>query len=157
METFKIGITGTRNGMNVDQLESFQERMKTIYDISSERHPGVRRRPIELHHGDCVGVDVETAQIATGLGIKTVCHPPVDQRLRAHHKSDVILEQKTHFARNRDIVDSVDILFVLPLQDKWQSRGGTWYTHDYAKKKGVPFEIFFPMSSIIEQLMKQGR
>ena len=145
METFKIGITGTRSGMNIDQLESFRERMESF------------ARPLELHHGDCVGVDIEAAEIATGLGIQTVCHPPVDQRLRAHHKSDVILEQKTYFARNRNIVDMCDILFVIPFQTSHSSTGGTWYTHDYAVKKGVPVEIFFPMSSIVEQLMKQGR
>ena len=154
METFKIGITGTRSGMNVDQLESFRERMKTMYDISCEK---ARNISLEFHHGDCVGVDVETAEIATGLGIQTVCHPPVDEKLRAHHKSDVILEQKTYFARNRNIVDMCDILFVIPFQTSHSSRGGTWYTHDYAVKKNVPVEIFFPMSSIVEQLMKQGR
>lgn len=153
METFKIGITGTRNGMSSDQVEAFWERMDSMFHTSCESSA----RPLELHHGDCVGVDVQAAEVARLMGMKTVCHPPVDQSHRAHHKSDVILEQKTHFARNRNIVDSVDILFVLPLQDKWQSRGGTWYTHDYAKKKGVPFEIFFPMSSIVEQLMRQGR
>jgi hypothetical protein len=145
METFKIGITGTRSGMNVDQLESFRERMESF------------ARPLELHHGDCVGVDIEAAEIARELGIQTVCHPPVDEKLRAHHKSDVILEQKTHFARNRSIVDMCDILFVIPFQTSHSSRGGTWYTHDYAVKKNVPVEIFFPMSSIVEQLMKQGR
>ena len=145
METFKIGITGTRSGMNIDQLESFRERMESF------------ARPLEFHHGDCVGVDIEAAEIARGLGIQTVCHPPVDEKLRAHHNSDVILEQKTHFARNRSIVDMCDILFVIPFQTSHSSTGGTWYTHDYAVKKGVPVEIFFPMSSIVEQLMKQGR
>jgi hypothetical protein len=25
-----------------------------------------------------------------------------------------------------------------------QARGGTWYTHDYAKKKNKPVKIFYP-------------
>jgi hypothetical protein len=47
------------------------------------------------------------------------------------------LPQLTHFARNRNIVDASDILIVIPYQDEWQPSGGTWYTHDYAVKKGV--------------------
>ena len=154
METFKIGITGTRSGMNDEQIESFCERMKTMYDISCER---ARNISLEFHHGDCVGVDVQAAEVARVMGIHTVCHPPVDERLRAHHNSDVILEQKTHFARNRDIVDSVQLLLVIPFQTSHSSTGGTWYTHDYAVKKGVPVEILWPMSEHIQQLTKQGR
>ena len=142
VETFKIGITGTRKGMSVYQLKSVRERMKTLYHISCES--------VELHHGDCVGVDVQAAEVARSMGIKTVCHPPADWRLRAHHKSDVTLEQKTYFARNRDIVDVCDILFVIPIQTSHSSKGGTWYTHDYAVKQDVPVEIFFP-ARVVEQ------
>ena len=85
METFKIGITGTRSGMNDEQIESFCERMKTMYDIS------------------------------------------------------------------------VQLLLVIPFQTSHSSTGGTWYTHDYAVKKGVPVEILWPMSEHIQQLTKQGR
>ena len=98
----------------------------------------------ELHHGDCVGVDVEVAEIAASLGYKTVCHPPSKNDLRAFHKSDEFRTPLSYFARNRNIVDETDKLLVVPYQDAWQPNGGTWYTHDYAKKKKKPYEVFYP-------------
>ena len=142
----KIGITGTRNGMNAEQLQRFKFTLATMRQSKED----------EFHHGDCVGVDVEAAAVARSMGMRTVSHPPVDESLRAHHNSTVILEQKTHFARNRDIVDDVDILFVIPWQDEWQSRGGTWYTHDYAEKKGVETITIWP-SEEVHRLIGQGR
>jgi hypothetical protein len=126
--TFKIGITGTRSGASDEQLVSLGHLMGSV----------IAREPtVELHHGDCVGVDLQAAIFASKMDIHTVCHPPVDESLRANHKSDTILPQLNHFARNRNIVDASDILIVIPYQDEWQPRGGTWYTHDYAVKKGV--------------------
>lgn len=142
----KIGVTGTRNGMNEEQMKRFKFTLATMIQSQED----------EFHHGDCVGVDEEAAIIASNMGIQTVCHPPVDESLRAYHNSTIILEQKNHFARNRNIVDSVDFLFVVPYQDEWQSRGGTWYTHDYARKKGVETFTIWP-SEQVQQLMRQGR
>lgn len=142
----KIGVTGTRNGMNEEQMKRFKFTLATMIQSQED----------EFHHGDCVGVDEEAAIIASNMGIQTVCHPPVDESLRAYHNSTTILEQKNHFARNRNIVDSVDFLFVVPYQDEWQSRGGTWYTHDYARKKGVETFTIWP-SEQVQQLMRQGR
>jgi len=130
--TFKIGITGTRSGASDKQLVSLGHLMGSVI---------VREPTVELHHGDCVGVDIQAAVIASRVGIHTVCHPPVDESLRAFHESDTILPQLNHFARNRNIVEACDILIVIPYQDEWQPRGGTWYTHDYAVKKGVDVAI----------------
>jgi len=126
--TFKIGITGTRSGASDGQLASLGHLMGSVI---------VREPTVELHHGDCVGVDIQAAVIASRVGIHTVCHPPVDESLRAHHNSDTILPQLNHFARNRNIVDACNLLIVIPYQDEWQPRGGTWYTHDYAVKKNL--------------------
>lgn len=131
--TTKIGVTGTRNGMNSSQRE------RVTQFLQENKSEGA-----EFHHGDCIGVDVEVAEIAHSLGYYVVNHPPVDESLRAFHKSDKILDPKTYFARNRDIVDDTDLLIVVPMDDAHQSRGGTWYTHDYAGKKGKPVSVFFP-------------
>ena len=48
----KIGITGTREGMNDSQVSRVTQ---LLFDMGPDH---------ELHHGDCVGVDI---QIATGL------------------------------------------------------------------------------------------
>ena len=102
METFKIGITGTRNGMSSDQVEAFWERMDSMFHTSCESSA----RPLELHHGDCVGVDVQAAEVARLMGIKTVCHPPVDQSHRAHHKSCLLYTSPSPRDRTRSRMPS---------------------------------------------------
>ena len=134
----KIGVTGTRNGMTNCQKDNV---LKFLQDIKQ------RFENAELHHGDCIGVDVEVAEIAQSLGYFVVNYPPVDQSLRAFHKSSKILTPKTYFARNRDIVDNVDFLLVIPRENTHQNFGGTWYTHDYAVKKNRSVKIFFPDSA----------
>ena len=137
MNTFKIGVTGTRTGMTHTQRDSFVAILNSLL---------CEHTSIEFHHGDCVGVDIEAANIAQELRIRTVCHPPVDSELRAFHTSDEIREPKTHFARNRNIVSSVELLIVIPWQMEWNARGGTWYTHDYAVKNQVEVNILWPYS-----------
>lgn len=128
----KIGVTGTRNGMNDIQSKNVWEFL-------------VFARFNELHHGDCVGVDEEVADMAQSLGVKIILHPPVKTDLRANfpifHESR---EPKSYFARNRAIVDECDLLIVVPMDNEPQKLGGTWYTHDYAKKTGKQTKIFYP-------------
>lgn len=123
-------MTGTRFGMSLYQRKCFSLLDKKLWT--------------EFHHGDCVGADVETASMCHKLGIKTVCHPPVDETLRAKHDSSLILPAKTHFERNRNIVNSVDLLIVIPKDMERQPRGGTWYTHDYSVKRKVQLLILWP-------------
>ena len=141
-----IGVTGTRSGMIDDQLRRFAEFLEELTEQGAT----------EFHHGDCVGVDEQAAIMAQGMGLRTICHPPLKEDLRAFHKSDEIREQQNHFARNRSIVDNVDLLIVVPWQDEWQPRGGTWYTHDYAEKVGVETFTVWP-SPTVHQLILQGR
>ncbi len=136
-----IGVTGTRSGMTSYQrakVESFLGCLNTTAPDAI---------PVNVHHGDCVGVDVEFAEISRLNGLRTICHPPIDSKLRAWHNSDEILEPKSYFARNRDIVDVSKMLFVIPYQMEWQANGGTWYTHDYAKKKRIFRYIVWPEPS----------
>jgi len=139
-----FGVTGTRSGMTDKQKEN-------VNDFFS----GYVKEINELHHGDCVGVDVELAEIADGLGYNVVCHPPEKTDLRAYHKSGEIREPFSYFKRNRNIVDECDILLVIPYQDEWQSNGGTWYTHDYANKKNKDIVIFYPNGQIWEKVRRQ--
>lgn len=142
----KIGVTGTRSGMNEKQKEEVTSFLK--------QYSG------ELHHGDCVGVDVEVADIAKELGYKTVKHPPLKTDLQANHQSDEERKPFSYFQRNRNIVDECDIVIVVPYQDEWQSNGGTWYTYDYALKKKSEnnVKLFFPnRSSNNEWLLKNKK
>ncbi len=129
----KIGVTGTRSGMNTLQIEAVHEYLSQFDPTDTE-----------LHHGDCVGVDAEVAEMAKLLGMRVVCHPPEKNELRAFFDSDETRDPLSYFARNRNIVDETDELLVVPYQDSHQPHGGTWYTHDYAKKKRKNTVVFFP-------------
>lgn len=126
----KIGVTGTRSGMTKYQREQVEKFLS--------------ERTGELHHGDCHGVDVEAAIIAKKLGYRIVGHLPVKDDLRAFYESHEYREPLSYFARNRNIVNETDYLLVVPYQMEWQNNGGTWYTHDYAKKVGKPIIMFWP-------------
>lgn len=129
----KVGVSGTRNDLTLQQFDSIANYLQSIYI------PG-----IELHHGDCVGADNTISEIAKSLNYKIVCHPPNIDTLRAFAPYDEIRKPLSYFARNRNIVDETDILIVAPYQNARQPKGGTWYTHDYAVKKNKTIKIFFP-------------
>ena len=128
----KIGVTGTREGANDAQLRRIGAYMMSL----GSGH--------ELHHGDCKGVDVEVAAIARYLGWRIVCHPPKSNEQQGYYGGDEVREPRGYLQRDRQIVDETELLIVVPLQDEWQNKGGTWYTHDYAVKKGKPVKIFYP-------------
>jgi hypothetical protein len=129
----KIGITGTREGMNEHQFELVRQYLTGRYCEGAE-----------FHHGDCVGVDAEAALLAREIGYKIINHPgPDHDGLRAYVEYDKCREPASHFKRNRTIVDACDYLLVVPLQNERQPRGGTWYTHDYAVKKNKSFMVFW--------------
>lgn len=132
----KIGVTGTRNGMSLVQKNIVKEVLSGLPSNS------------ELHHGDCIGVDAEVAEIAREFGFRVISHPPEKDELRAFHKSDEIRESYNYLRRDRNIVDETEMLLVVPMHTEWQPKGGTWYTHDYAKKKNKPLEIIWPESKI---------
>jgi hypothetical protein len=130
----RLGFTGTRAGMTAEQRAAF------IWWLH-------QWMPDEFHHGDCVGSDDESATIVHVEipKCKIVCHPPIDTKLRAYNTfHQEIREPKTHFARNRDIVDETDKTVGTPREIKWQPRGGTWYTLDYAIKCAKPPAILWP-------------
>jgi len=132
----KVGITGTRSGMTHIQFRMVRAFLTHVVQSSN--------LPLEFHHGDCVGVDVEAAAIAKELGFKIICHPPIKDELRGFFTSDETREPLSYFARNRNIVDETDVLIACPYQNTHQSHGGTWYTFDYAYKKQKPIELYLP-------------
>lgn len=129
----KVGFTGTRYGMSESQKKAFRIGIGGV-DVW------------EFHHGSCQGADVEAARIIRELKPECliVAHPGPggDPHRELSGVDDITTEPKTHFARNRDIVNQTDMLAATPLQDEPQSRGGTWYTIGYAKKVGKGVAIF---------------
>ena len=134
-----VGFTGTRRGMNEKQkklLRSFLERLKW--------HCKAR----EFHHGDCVGADEEAHEIARESSYYIVVHPPINPILRAFCEGNEVLDPKPYLVRNRDIVDSSDVLIACPYQEKEVLRSGTWATVRYARKRHKPIIIIFPSGRV---------
>lgn len=131
----KIGFTGTRHGMNVEQ----KEQLKRVLQAETVT---------EFHHGDCVGADDQADDIAIEFGLRVVLHPPIREVLRAHcerklyRKSPlIILERKEYISRNHDIVDATDGLIVAPHTREETIRSGTWATYRYVKGQNKPYVI----------------
>ncbi len=122
------GFTGTRQGMTVEQK---------LY-LALELH---RLKVTELHHGDCIGADDEANTIAREMGIKTVGHPPIDEKHRAFCKCDVWYGGQPYIERNHNIVKCTVHLFVAPKDTSEQLRSGTWATFRYAQSLDRPITM----------------
>ncbi len=117
----KVGFTGTRHGMSDEQIKEFK---KLITSKKTE----------EFHHGMCVGSDKQAHDIVEKK-ITTVGHPPVYKKFVADCSCDVLKKPYDYLARNKNIVDSTDILIATP-DCKEKVRSGTWSTVRYARIQG---------------------
>ena len=121
MKNFIVGYTGTRQGMTQAQRDTLRALLADLC-------------PAELHHGDCIGGDVQADAIAKELGIATVLHPPIASRFRAFCKgAKETREPKSYLERNHEIVDEVALLFAAPYTRGEVQRSGTWATIRYAE------------------------
>lgn len=137
----KVGFTGTRNGMTTLQKTNFTELIEGL-------------SVTEFHHGDCVGADSEShcivQSVPRGDEIEIHIHPPENDSLQARSSPYTALHLPcTYLARNRNIVNAVDLMVACPLTDHEVSHGGTWYTINYAKKVKKDVVILFPSGTIV--------
>lgn len=126
----KVGFTGTRYGMTSRQKCLFHNWI-------------IAEGPVaEFHHGSCMGADIEAADIVRDVFPDCKIHgwpgPDGDPCRRDSGVDDYKHEPENHFARNRHIVNAVDKMAAAPIVMEPQPRGGTWYTINYARKKGTP-------------------
>lgn len=134
-----VGMTGTREGMTDFQKETFVELLEEFQVIGAE----------VFHHGDCIGADAESHEMAEDLGYRCVIHPPEKTEVRAFCESEYVWPEKGYFARNRDIVDCADVMLATPVTE-FETKGGTWYTINYAKKKNKRLTIIYPSGRLEE-------
>lgn len=130
----KVGITGSRDGMTYRQMSNLMTLLRSLaIDID------------EFHHGDCIGVDEESAYWAWNEPYVTViAHPSNDSRQRAFTEYDYVREPKPPLERNHDIVDETSLLIVVPKQRKEIMRSGTWATYRYALLMHKPRIVVYP-------------
>lgn len=143
----RLGFTGTRNGMTYHQSNA-------LMDLFLE-YEG----KIEFHHGDCLGSDAQAHAMLDSYFADTgkiVIHPgysqsrPGDTSMRAFCVGGDVRAPKSHFARNRDIVNETDRLIATPPCKPLPSSGGTAYTVGYARKQGKPVTVIYPDGEIEE-------
>ncbi len=130
MQRQKFGLTATRHGMSREQKEAFRNLLKDQIGI--------------LHHGMCVGGDVDGHIIARKLGYWIVAHPPFETRLMARLECDEYRQPQGYLPRNRNIVNEIDFLIACPYEPEEQPGGGTWSTYRYAKSIQRPVALILP-------------
>jgi len=131
----KVGFTGTKQGMTVEQKKVFWETVM-VNEIS------------EFHHGDCVGADADAHEIMV-TDHDIIIHPPKNPSKRAFCKKyREIREEKEYLDRNHDIVDETDMLIACPCGHSEVIRSGTWATIRYATKRGKLVFIIYPDGTI---------
>lgn len=123
----RIGFTGTRKGMTVQQIQLFQRLAETFMGVG-----------VEFHHGCCEGADSEAHVMARSVqGTLIHGHPST---LRSFTKREI--EEYTVFhqpqpplVRNRDIVLDTQVLIAAPKEAEEVQRSGTWATIRYARTR----------------------
>jgi hypothetical protein len=147
-----IGVTGTRHGMTVLQLAAFRGLIQALIGCTSNLNT--------FRHGSCAGADVEAARVVRDVSmpawIVALPGPDGDEWRRVSGVDNETLPPKTHFARNRDIVNASDVMIVCPAEMAIAERGGTAYTHNYAVKRGVPVYIVWPDGSVRRPVSPPG-
>jgi hypothetical protein len=129
-----IGFTGTQKGMTTQQEETV---LYLLTPTASAQE--------EFHHGDCVGADLQAAEIAHGLGYKIISHPPInDSRRGWYEHNDVILPPKEYMLRNEDIADASETMIATPSTYGERNHSGTWATIRRARARKRLIYIVWP-------------
>jgi len=131
------GFTGTQKGTTAEQRIRLLKFLWEEYAAITE-----------LHHGCCIGADVDAHYVAVLQELRTVGHPPENDSKRAYCEVDDEWEPKPYLVRNHDIVDVADIMFATPSGKEEELRSGTWATIRYTRKLAKPLIIIFPDGSV---------
>jgi len=96
--------------------------------------------------------------VAMSLKTDITIHPPLVDAYRAWcgkwDMNTTILQPKSYFARDRDIVNDAEVMVGLPKQSfepdrSWEKgNGGTWYTINYTRDQEKPLAIVWPNGHI---------
>jgi hypothetical protein len=129
-----VGFTGTRHGMTSYQREVVAKLLEGCE---------------WLHHGDCLGSDVQAHGLAMEMRIRTAIHPPTNESQRAFCAGQLFLPPLGYLARNRAIVNATGRLIATPHGYEEEMRSGTWSTIRFAHGVGKPVTIVFPDGSIL--------
>ena len=123
----QIGFTGTRHGMTIPQHEALVKIFLSNYKLRDE---------VVLHHGMCIGADLEAHRLAKIFDFGCVGHPPTDTSLMAEISDlNKRLPPKYYLDRNQDIVNDTSTLIATPKEFEEVRRSGTWATIRYGARQ----------------------
>lgn len=142
----RVGFTGTRAGMAIDQWQTFVEK---ILDFEMT----------EWHDGDCVGADTQAHEAIRGFmrevpdfTPKLYGHPCNLDKYRAYNEYDFVHPAKAPLVRNRDIVQASDLMFAAPKEYEEVFRGsGTWATIRHTRLKKKRLLIIWPDGTLSDE------
>lgn len=139
-KTNKVGFSGTRKGMTIEQKQKFKWLLEVF-----------KKETSEFHHGMCLGADEEAHNMIREFNpdIKIHGHPPIKPYYESHVKVDFMWKRKDYLERNKDIVHCVDRIIAMPETKHEVLRSGTWSTIRYADKHGkCSIIIIYPDGSM---------
>jgi hypothetical protein len=142
----RVGVTGTRHGLTHRQYVE----LAGFASLLQESHLD----GVELHHGAQTGADTAADSMWARHGVgsiivypgpdggaETIPRIPDDPRRTWR-------APEPYLARNRAIVDAIDLLIALPAvaneADPRARRSGTWATVRYARRSGITTVLIYP-------------
>ena len=129
-----IGFTGTRDGLSEDQV--FE--LSRLFAEYSESHD-------TFIHGDCIGADADSDNIAYSMGYAIKMRPCTLLNMRANCRSGIIVaEPMPPLERNKLIVGDSDVMFACPKEFKEVRHSGTWATVRHSIRTGTKLVIIYP-------------
>lgn len=130
------GFTGTKHGMTQAQLAEVAQLLHTI-------------QITRLHHGMCMGADIEVNTLAVLMKIKTEGHPSTVAKTSRSCELDKIHNPYPPLERDKHIVMAgVDGLIATPKTAIEQLRSGTWATVRYARQMNRKIVLVMPDGNI---------
>lgn len=143
IEPLRVGVTGSQGGLTIEQQAKAGVKLAWFWSLGAT----------ELHHGDCVGVDQQVAEMAMVIGYRLICHPPYNSAKRAFVPSAFEWPRAGYLERDKEIVDNVDVLLGFPGTEVEIVRSGTWFTVRYARSIGRSRYIYGPSGIEIEAVV----
>lgn len=132
----RLGVTGTQDPECVT-VEAKAEFVRLVSEL----------KPIEMHHGGCVGGDAAMHNIVDDLfGCAIYIHPPIYKGKTAFlfGKNVTLLTPRDYLDRNKDIVQASDVIVAMPRGTEEEVCSGTWQTVRQAVKLSKPLHVVWP-------------
>lgn len=137
-----VGFTGTQQGMTERQRERVRELLEY--------------KDFWGHHGMCVGADAEfdgIARLCKGFRWMYIHPCTIESRRAVINRTDydIVFSVQDPLTRNRDIVQSSDLVIATPKTIREERRSGTWATIRYTCESGKKLYIVAPNGAIFEE------